>query len=254
MSDVTPRIPERPLFWSDTVLDLQDFLRDYEHPIYVVGGAVRDAYRHHPINDLDLATPYDAIALGRKIANRFDGDFYVLDAERDVSRVMVDADEGVLVIDIARFRGDTLLKDLSDRDFTLNAMAVDLRGDISQLIDPLGGESDLLKKILRQCSPQSISDDPVRGLRAVRQSVQLSARIEPETLKDIRANVVNLMETSVERLRDEFFKILMSSEPAKALRIADSIGLLEQLVSLKSKCFAVCNSLHRTFLICGDTR
>lgn len=230
MSDVTPRIPERPLFWSDTVLDLQDFLQDYEHPIYVVGGAVRDAYRHHPIKDLDLATPYDAIALGRKIANRFDGDFYVLDAERDVSRVMVDAGEGLLVVDIARFRGDTLLKDLSDRDFTLNAMAVDLRGDILQLIDPLGGESDLLKKILRRCSFQAISDDPVRGLRAVRQSVQLGARIEPETLKDIRANVANLMETSAERVRDEFFKILMSSEPSKALRIADSIGLLEQIV------------------------
>ncbi|MFW5691122.1 MAG: hypothetical protein ACOCXZ_01365 [Chloroflexota bacterium] len=229
MMDLTPRDPRRPLLWPDAVLDLQDALPDIG-PAYIVGGAVRDAYLNRPIHDLDLATPEDPIALGRRIANTLDGDFFVMDAERGVARTLLQRPEGQLVIDVAAFRGPDLLADLSDRDFTVNAMAVDLRDDLTLLIDPLGGEQDINEKVLRRCGPASIADDPIRALRAVRQSVQFNLRIDPVTISDIRAHAPRLEETSAERVRDEFFKLLALRKPATALRVAAAMDMLRVIV------------------------
>src|SRR5690606_30874173 len=125
-----------------------------------------------------------------------------------------------------RFRGDDLAADLVDRDFTINAMAVDLKGDLDLLIDPLGGEEDVNNKLLRRCSPHAITDDPIRALRAVRQCVQFSLRIEPETLQDIRRVGAKLLTTSPERIRDEVVNLLLTPKCASALRIAAALGLL----------------------------
>ncbi len=229
MSDVTPREPHRPLLWPDAVLDLQDFLADFPLPVYVVGGAVRDAYLHRPVKDIDLTVAERAIALARQIANHLKGDFFVLDTERDVGRALVNSAQGRLVIDVTRFRGADLLADLTDRDFTLNALAVDMR-NTTVLIDPLGGQQDIEAKLLRRCSPRAIVSDPIRALRAVRQGVQLGLRIEAETLRDIRANAERLTETSPERVRDEFFKLLSLPNSASALRVADTVGLLKIII------------------------
>jgi tRNA nucleotidyltransferase/poly(A) polymerase len=228
--DPTPRAPQCPLLWSETVIDLQDFLVDVAIPVYIVGGAVRDAYLHRPLKDIDLATPADSIKLARQIANRLHGDIFVLDDERGVGRVLVNMPEGKLTLDVARFRGADLLADLADRDFTINAMGVDARADLGKLIDPLNGEQDLLAKLLRRCSPHAISDDPIRTLRAVRQSVQLRLRIEAQTLGDIRAGARHLLDVSPERIRDEVVNILSLPTPAAALRIADTMGLLEYVI------------------------
>lgn len=226
MSDLTPRLPHRPLFWPDEILDIQEALADVQAPLYIVGGAVRDAYLHRPVKDLDLATPDNAIPLGRQIANRLKGEFFILDDERDVARVLVDTPQGPLVLDVARFRGADLLADLSDRDVRLNAMAVDFHSDLTHLIDPMGGEQDLNDHILRRCSPRSIPDDAIRALRIIRQSVQLDARIEAQTLRDIRGAASALADISPERIRDELFKMLASPRPAQVLRVADVLGLL----------------------------
>ena len=227
---MTPRAPKRPLRWPDSVFDLQDLLQDATQPVYIVGGAVRDAYLGRPIKDIDLVTPSGAINLGRQIANAAGGDIFVLDRERDVARVLLAMPEGRLVIDVARFRADTLYGDLVDRDFTVNAMAADLGGDLSLLIDPLNGERDLIDKVIRRCSPRSVSDDPIRALRAVRQSVQLDARMEPETMADVRSSVPYLNDTSAERVRDEFFKMLAQPKIGRVLRVADALGLLGVVV------------------------
>lgn len=226
--DLTPHLPaKRPLWWPDAVMNLQETLLNMETPsVYIVGGAVRDAYLHRPIKDIDLAVPTDAIKFARQLTNQLNGDIFVMDKDRDVARVFLDTPEGRLTIDVARFRGDDLLADLLGRDFTINALAVDLQGYLDQFIDPLNGESDIEKGILRRCTPTSISDDPIRALRAIRQSVQLGLRIEQETLKDIRAESSRLMQTSPERVRDEFFNLLLLDKPAAALRIADTVGIL----------------------------
>lgn len=230
MSDLTPHQPSRPLIWPDVVLELQELLRDNPDPIYVVGGAVRDALLNHPIHDIDLATGGDSIRLARQIANHLKGDFFVLDDERGVGRVLFDAPDGRMMVDVAHLRGTSLMDDLGDRDFTVNSMAVDLKGDLSLLIDPLNGENDSITRQIRRCSPNALSADPVRVLRAVRQSVQFAMHIETETLRDIRSAASELKNSSPERTRDEFFKLLSLSNPAAALRIADKLGLLKIIV------------------------
>ena len=227
MGDLTPREPHRPFTWPDMVEQLQDLLADSSQPIYIVGGAVRDALLQRPLTDLDLTVAQDAIPLARRIANALKGDFFALDAERDVGRVLVDTPEGRFMIDVARFRGDNLLADLTDRDFTINAMAVDLTSDNDLLIDPLDGEHDLKAKLIRRCSPHAFAQDPLRTLRAVRQSVQFGMRIEPETLADLRAAKVGLRQTSPERIRDELVKLLALANPRAALRVAEALGLLD---------------------------
>lgn len=214
------------LAWPDVVLDMQDALGESPEPIYIVGGAVRDALLRRPIKDLDMAVPQGGIALARRIANTFHGDVFPLDHERDVGRALIDTPDGRLVIDVARFRGADLEADLRDRDFTMNALAVDLRGDLNAVIDPTGGLPDLLQKLLRRCHAESISSDPIRALRAVRQSVQFGCRIDAETVSDIRAIAPRLTDTSVERVRDELFKLLALGRAGAALRVADRLGLL----------------------------
>jgi len=231
--DLTPHLPaKRPLQWPDRLLDLQDALKELNlPPLYIVGGAVRDALLNRPVYDLDLAAPAgDAIKAARRIADHFEGDIFVMDREREVARVFLSFPEGRLNLDIAGFRGETLADDLDGRDFTVNAMAVDLHGDLSQLIDPLGGEKDLDTHVLRRCSPSSLVSDPVRSLRAVRQSVSFNLRIEPETLKDVRAAVPLLSTISPERVRDEWVKLLALDKPASALRVAHAVGLLHMIV------------------------
>lgn len=225
----TPRIPRRPLIWPEMLAEVREALPDAAGAVYIVGGAVRDAWLHRPFQDIDLAVEGGAIRLAREIANRLHGDIFVLDAERDVGRVLLNTAEGRLILDVAHLRGETLDADLRDRDFTVNAMAVDLRGDPALLIDPLGGETDLTEKRLRRCSPESLTSDPIRAMRAVRQSIQFGLRIEVETLADVRKAVPALAEVSPERVRDELFKVLALPRPAAALRVADQLGMLSSL-------------------------
>ncbi|MBK9121983.1 MAG: CCA tRNA nucleotidyltransferase [Chloroflexi bacterium] len=226
MSGVVPRQPVRPLIWPDIVLDLAESLADYPEPIYVVGGAVRDAYFGLPVKDLDLVTHRGATRLARLIANTLHGDVYVMDAERDVARVLLERPEGRLNIDVAALRADDLQGDLRERDFTINAMASPLQGDMTLLIDPMDGETDLRQKLIRRCSEQSLTSDPLRTLRAVRLSLQLNGHIERETLADMRRHAGALSTVSPERLRDEAVRVLAGIKPYAAMRIMSAVGLL----------------------------
>lgn len=230
MNELKPHHPNRPMLWPEVVLELREQLLERPEEIYIVGGAVRDAMLHRPLHDIDLATSGDGIRLARKIANLFNGDFFILDEGRGVGRALIDTPDGRLVADVARFRGDTLYDDLIERDFTINAMAVDLKADLTILLDPLNGEQDIVAKLVRQCKPGALEDDPVRTLRAVRQSIQLGMRIEAETLRRLRLVVPQLDSISPERIRDEWVKMLSLPRPAAALRVADSVGLLSTVV------------------------
>jgi poly(A) polymerase len=110
--------------------------------VYLVGGAVRDAFLGRPIHDLDFALEKDAIKLARLVANSLKADFYPLDTERDTGRVIGTTEAGArIMMDFAAFRGPSLEVDLQGRDFTVNAIAYDLCDDT--LHDPYGGVVDL---------------------------------------------------------------------------------------------------------------
>lgn len=229
--DLTPRQPYRPLRWPEIVYDLRALLAESSEPVYIVGGAVRDALLHRPLHDLDLAVPLGGIGVARRIANRLGGDFFSLDADRDVGRAILNvADQGRFTVDVARFRGSDLQADLADRDFTINALAADLLADPHLLIDPLGGEADAREKIIRRCGPRALANDPVRCLRAVRLSAQLGMRIERETAHDARRWSPMLAAVSPERVRDELFRLLALPKAGAALRAAAALGMVTPIL------------------------
>jgi tRNA nucleotidyltransferase/poly(A) polymerase len=203
--------------------------------IYLVGGAIRDALLGRSIHDLDFALERDAIKLARRIANALSragtgtiskADFYPLDPERDTGRVIVTNVDGTrMVMDFAAFRGSDIETDIAGRDFTLNAIAMDLK--TGALLDPLGGAQDLKDKRLRFCSPSAFADDPLRILRGVRLAAEFGFHIMPETRKAMKEAVGSLGKVSPERMRDEFFRILGGSRVSASLRALDLLGVLD---------------------------
>jgi poly(A) polymerase len=195
-------------------------------PIYLVGGALRDAILGKSIHDLDLIVPNSAISIARRFANRIGAAFYPLDQDRETGRVIIKTDGYDFFIDFASFRGSDLESDLRARDLTINAIAIDLR-NLKSIIDPLGGVEDINNHVLRACSFDSYIKDPLRIIRTVRFAVDLNFQIQPNTLKKIRANIQRLHLISQERLRDELFRIFEGLKPDSAIRILEQIGVLD---------------------------
>ena len=223
-----------PLAYSPLVDKVRQILSGQE--LYLVGGAVRDTLLNRSSPDLDFALPSNGISLARRVANALHADFMVLDGERDTGRVIVTEPDGTRTfLDFATYRGRDLEEDLRARDFTVNAIAFDLR--TQTLLDPLNGASDLRAKVIRSCSPTSFSDDPVRILRAVRQAAAFEFKIELETRKAMKQAVRTLPSVSIERLRDELFKILEGPKPDASMRALEMLGvfpfLLPELPALK---------------------
>ena len=166
----------------DPLLDrIRPLLADHDRPIYLVGGAVRDALLGRASHDIDLIVPHGAIALTFDLARQLDLPAYRLDDERDVGRLLVGGSD--TTVDIARYRGDSLADDLRARDFTINAMALPVAARTAgEIIDHHSGRADLAAGWLRVIHEHSISDDPVRALRAARLAVQLGFQPTAETV------------------------------------------------------------------------
>lgn len=227
--------PATPFAFSPLLDKVRAILPDVE--IYLVGGAVRDAMLGRLSLDLDLVAPSGGIRLARRVAEALGADVFPLDDERDTGRVIVtDASGTRRKIDIAACRGGSstgsgqasLEEDLRSRDFTVNAMAVDLR--TMSLLDPLSGAADLRAKRLRACKETSMSDDPIRVLRGIRLAAALEFHIEPETRKRMKAAAPLLGRVSSERVRDELFRILEGCQPAASLRALDMLGALPHIL------------------------
>ncbi len=211
-----------------------------ETPAYLVGGAVRDMLRGHTTHDLDFVLSRDAIQTARRIAYNLNAAFYPLDPERDAGRlILTEPPFERFVVDFSSWRGADLESDLCDRDFTINAIALDCRKP-DRLIDPLHGAADLLSGVLRPCSSNSLTNDPLRVLRAVRFSVNLALRMLPETAQQIQLARSAIKTVSPERLRDELFRILAGRSPATAIRLLDRFGVIAALLPELDEMKGVC--------------
>lgn len=205
-------------------------------PIYLVGGAVRDVFLNRQSIDFDFITGGDSLGMARKLADKLGAAYFPLDSVRKVARVILKGNEdlvyagtGPIRVDFSAFQGENLEADLQGRDFTVNAMAIEVHR-LQSIVDPLNGKTDLLDRRLRACSLSSFQDDPVRILRAVRLSVELGMSIDPETLHLIREATTLLPQVSPERLRDELFKMLSISHPALSIRVLDNLNALDFLL------------------------
>jgi poly(A) polymerase len=197
--------------------------------VWLVGGAVRDHFLQRQSFDLDFVVAGDALRLARRIADALGGKYYDLDKERGAGRVLAPGSDGEeWVFDFTRMRGASLQEDLWDRDFTINALAF-APHNLDILIDPTGGLKDLHDSLLRACKSEAIQNDPVRALRAVRIASELEFHIEPNTIQQVKAAGPLLAHVSVERLRDELFRMLDHQQPARPLRLLEHLGLFDTL-------------------------
>jgi poly(A) polymerase len=206
--------------------ELRPFLTQYPHAVYLVGGAVRDAVRGEASHDLDFVVAADAIRLTFRVADRLGVPAYVLDKERDIGRVVL-ADT---TLDFARMRG-TLDDDLRERDFTVNALALPATAQFYEsIIDPCGGLEDLKARRLQLTHPESLTADPVRALRAVRQSLELNLAMTTELETAVSAAAPLLFQSASERLREELSKLIEGPQPASGVALLHQLGLLTILL------------------------
>lgn len=213
---------------------------------HVVGGMVRDrVLGRESGRDVDLAVRGDAVALARELADEWHGSLAPLSVPRGMMRVVLnvdpaDQDDGPtgdsppLTIDISGYDADIAV-DLGRRDFTINAMAVPIgewrAGDLAAaLLDPFGGRADLARKAVRALGPQVFEDDPGRLLRGVRLAGELDFRMEPDTVRSIKAASHRLARVTPDRVRDEFLKILAPLGARARIEALDQLGLLEHVI------------------------
>lgn len=200
-------------------------LQTAPHPVYLVGGAVRDWLWDRPIHDLDCVVAKGAIPLAFRVGNALRLPAYVLDQARDVGRVVF-PDGATLDIAAFRYAEGGLSADLLDRDFTINALALAV-ADVphqERIIDLCGGRADLEARFLRSTHPLALARDPIRALRGVRflHHYQLSAA--PTVLSEMEAAFQQLPDCTAERVRDELNKLLASDSADLAVEQLQQLG------------------------------
>ena len=203
----------------------------------LVGGPVRDALLGRLGNDLDFTTdahPHET----KKILKSWADNVW----DTGIVFGTVAAKRGDTTVEVTTYRtekyeedsrkpdvefGETIEGDLSRRDFTVNAMALELTTKEPKFIDPFGGLDDLAKKILRTpaSAQQSFSDDPLRMMRAARFASQLNFEIHQDVLNAMQTMTSRISIISAERIRDEFIKLLMSDNPRIGITILVDTGL-----------------------------
>jgi tRNA nucleotidyltransferase (CCA-adding enzyme) len=199
-------------------------------PVYLVGGAVRDLLLGHGRSDIDLVVVGDAA----KLAAALGAD--AIEHERfATAKARLDGHE----VDIASARAESYPRpgalpevepaadvetDLARRDFTVNAMAIPLRGE-SALIDPHAGRADLEAGALRVLHARSFADDPTRALRAARYAARLGFEPEPETAALLRS--ADLAAVSLERREADLLRLAAEPTAPHGFDLLAEWGLVE---------------------------
>jgi poly(A) polymerase len=207
------------------------------HRIALVGGSVRDALLGRLENDLDFATDAHPEHILGIVSPWADGVW-----EIGVAFGTVGARKGPFQLEITTYRcesydptsrkpdvayGRSLADDLARRDFTVNAMAVELPG--TTFLDPRGGLPDLAAGLLRTPGPpeDSFGDDPLRMLRAARFAAQLGFTVAPEVVAAMRRMAGRIDIVSAERIRDELEKLVLAPAPRRGLALLVDTGLAD---------------------------
>lgn len=206
----------------ESVGPLRRFFASRGLEAFLVGGAVRDGLLGVEGLDLDIAVLGDAGRVASDSAAALGWKAHPLDSDRGIFRLTSADDEPY--VDLSQIRG-SIEDDLSQRDFTVDAMAVPLTGDAAP-IDPYGGGLDLERRLVRALSPGVFGDDPGRLLRAVRLAAQLGFGIEHSTRGWIKDNSRLISSVAPERTREELLRLLGGRDTARWLRELDDLDLL----------------------------
>ena len=216
--------------------------KDEGYKLALVGGPVRDAILGRLGNDLDFTTNAKP-EITKKILNSWAENVW----DTGIEFGTVAGKRGETTVEITTYRSDVYEKDsrkpevkfgeniegdLSRRDFTVNAMALELTGETPEFIDQFEGLKDLAAKVLRTpvTPEQSFDDDPLRMMRAARFAAQLGFEVAPEVLRAMREMAERISIVSAERIQIELTKLLMSDKPRNGIAILVATNLAEKIL------------------------
>lgn len=220
---------------------VSQIIEEHNLEAYVIGGFVRDLILGRPSKDIDIVVVGNGMELAEMAAEKLRVKKVSLFKNFGTAQfVYKDLEVEFVGARKESYRSDsrkpivengTLQDDQNRRDFTINALALDLRpATFGNLLDPFGGLDDLETGIIRTpLEPDTTySDDPLRMMRAVRFASQLGFRIEHKSLQSILDNASRLEIISRERIIDEVNKIMLSPKPSRGFELLFSTRLLEQ--------------------------
>ena len=212
-------------------------------PAYAVGGFVRDKILGRNTKDIDIVCIGDGLQMATKFAGYFNpkphvslfktyGTAQVKLTDIEIEFVGARKESYVRESRNPKVEPGSLIDDQNRRDFTINAMAIDLSAErFGTLLDPFNGLADLNSRIIRTplAPEQTFDDDPLRMMRAIRFATQLDFVIEANTFKAIQQMADRIKIVSQERITDELQKIMKSSQPSKGWYLLKEAGLLAQI-------------------------
>ncbi|MEN3034115.1 MAG: HD domain-containing protein [Aquificaceae bacterium] len=218
-----------------------------EELCFIVGGWVRDRVLGEPVGekiDIDLLTTYDPIKLARALAERIGGAFFEFEKRKLFWRSRV----GVVVLkqkpytyrfDIAQIRGNdiekALIQDLLSRDFSANAMAINMDHVLSLgarqtfIYDPCHGMEDLEMGILKPVSLSNIEEDPIRILRGFRIAHQRKLELTEDFLDFVRRKSNIIKKSPPERITQELLRIFSAENSWRVIKDLYEIGILKEI-------------------------
>jgi tRNA nucleotidyltransferase/poly(A) polymerase len=191
---------------------------------YLVGGCVRDLLLGRPPADYDVAVLGAPRTYAQKLAAAAGG--RIVEIGKPAFRLWRVVAPG-RIIDVSAAAGASIAVDLRHRDFTINALALDIT--TGAIIDVTGGRQDLNAGTIRMVSAAAFRNDPVRLIRAFRLQARFGFSIEPGTLAAISRDADRIARPAGERVREEFFKMLGADRSAPALQDMARTGLLTAL-------------------------
>ena len=215
---------------------------------YLVGGYVRDMVMQRPCTDIDIMLIGDPVPFAKTVRDTLHGrNFVLFERFRTAQLELTDPKQGTFKVELVGARKEsynsdsrkpvtligTLDDDLSRRDFTINALALVLNKEgRNQIIDHFHGLEDIKARILRTpLDPeQTFSDDPLRMMRAARFASQLEFRLLPEVLEAMKTMHERIRIVSMERISNEFFKIMLSARPSTGLITLYETGILKEIM------------------------
>jgi tRNA nucleotidyltransferase/poly(A) polymerase len=193
---------------------------------WIVGGAPRDGLLGRPALDVDVAVSRDAESLSKALeALGLGRAVEISEATPRVFRVA-----GRLPVDLAEVEGGTIEADLARRDFTANAIAIDLAD--GRWIDPFRGAGDLAGRRLRLVRESNLAEDPLRAFRAARLYATHGLRPDADTRRACARIAPRLVEVAAERVQTELAKMLEARSCAAAFRWAAQAGLLAPALAI----------------------
>jgi len=208
---------------------------------YVIGGWVRDQILERPSTDIDIVVAGSGVELAKRVAEKLNK-ADKLKVYRNFGTAMLRHREWQVEFVGARkesYRASSrkpivedgsLDDDMRRRDFTINAMAVSLnQKDFGNMLDPFNGMQDIRDRCIRTPLDPDVtySDDPLRMMRAIRFAAQLDFLVDASSFEAIQRHAGRITIVSVERVMDEFNKIMLSPAPGKGIKKLRSSGLLK---------------------------